>query len=87
MSKFEHPEVFTLDEQEYVFEESSDKTKYLVLQLNDVVEQRVEKQMRLDQLHAAEIFYTEKLRGSLTETDPNDSPPEVPEVPEVPAEP
>ena len=55
MSKFEHPEVFTLDEQEYVFEESSDKTKYLVLQLNDVVEQRVEKQMRLDQLVQARI--------------------------------
>lgn len=80
MSKFEQPEVFTLDDQEYIFEDSSDKTKYLVLQLNDVVEQRVEKQMRLDQLHAAEIFYTEKLRGSLTE-------PEPPEVPEVPAEP
>lgn len=83
------PETFTLNGNTYNFNEATDAAKYYVMQLNSMIEERVEHQMKVDRLMAAEGVFSDRLTAEIeslsTPEEPSEEPSEEP--PEVPAEP
>ena len=73
----EENNTFTLDGKEYVIDDVSDHTRFLIYHLNRVNEKRQETEGELAMLNAAEVGFVEQLREVVAETE--DAPEEVKE--------
>jgi Tfp pilus assembly protein PilN len=69
MSSVSEKPVITLDDQNYVIEDLSDKAKYMVGQLQDLAAQIGAAKARLDQLQMANDGFVAALREELKEEE------------------
>lgn len=75
------PETFTLNGNTYNFSEATDAAKYYVMQLNSMIEERVEYQMKTDRILAAEAVFSDKLTAEIERLNTPEDPVEVPAEP------